>query len=136
MTKSSSLKEIKSIIQKNDIDTVNVVMPDHYGRLIGKRVTARYFLDHLFHAGMHACEYLLTVDMDMVPLNGFDMTSWDAGYGDFHGGVDENTFRLTPWLDGTALVMVDLEWERSERIAPQYFEKSNQKGEPKRNVSS
>lgn len=116
MAKSSNLKEMQSIIQKNGIDTVNVVMPDHYGRLIGKRVTARYFLEHLLHDGMHACEYLLTVDMDMAPLNGFEMTSWDAGYGDFHGVVDENTFRLIPWLDGTALVIVDLEWENGSEV--------------------
>ena len=33
--------------------------------------------------GAEACNYLLAVDVDMNTLDGFALTSWEAGYGDF-----------------------------------------------------
>jgi len=102
------LSELVELIDRDEIDTVLVVFPDHLGRLIGKRVTGRFFLDRLMEHGMPACNYLLTVDMEMNPQSGFEYASWDTGYGDFRARPDMATLRRVPWLEKTALVMSDL----------------------------
>src|SRR5690242_17567602 len=75
---------------------------------MGKRVTAAFFLDQVARAGMHACAYLLTVDVDMTPLAGYRSASWSTGYQDFHAVCDPTTLRRIPWLEKTALVLCDL----------------------------
>jgi glutamine synthetase len=98
---------LASLIRKGEVDTVLTVFPDHLGRLLGKRVVGRYFLDHVLHEAVHACIYLFTVDMEMEPLPGFRLTSWERGYGDMKLVPDLATWRLVPWLPGTALVFCD-----------------------------
>lgn len=93
----------------DQIDTVAVAFPDVYGRLMGKRFTRAHFARSVFEAGTHACNYLLTVDMEMNPLEGFRLASWDQGYGDFHCRIDPRTLRQVPWRQGTAVVLCDLE---------------------------
>lgn len=105
------LENLQSLVEAGEIDTVVVAFPDHLGRLVGKRVTAPFFLENVATHGWDACNYLLTVDVEMNPLPGFAMASWELGYGDFHAAVDMTTLRLTPWLEGTALVLGDLQWE-------------------------
>lgn len=90
------------------IDTVIVGFPDAFGRLLGKRLTDDPFVRHGVESGMHACNYLMTVDIEMEPLAGFGLARWDQGYGDFHACVDLRTLRRLPWLEGTALVLCDL----------------------------
>src|SRR6187401_575477 len=75
---------------------------------MGKRVTAAFFLEQVGRSGMHACAYLLTVDVDMTPLPGYRLASWNTGYQDFHAVCDMGTLRRIPWLEGTALVLCDL----------------------------
>jgi glutamine synthetase len=89
------------------IDTVLVCFTDMQGRLIGKRVTGHYFLDAVV-GEMHACDYLLAVDMEMEPVPGYQAASWDLGYGDFAIRTDITTLRRIPWLEGTALVLGDV----------------------------
>jgi glutamine synthetase len=110
MKPALTLPQLEKLIREGGIDTVLIAFPDHLGRLMGKRVTGSYFLDHLAKDGMEACDYLLTVDMEMNPQPGFRMASWDEGYGDFQGKLDPTTLRLIPWLPGTALGLVDLQW--------------------------
>jgi glutamine synthetase len=100
-------RRLASLVRKGDVDTVLTVFPDHLGRLLGKRVVGRYFLDHVLHEAVHACIYLLTVDMEMEPLSGFRLTSWERGYGDMKLVPDLSTWRLLPWLPKTALVFCD-----------------------------
>ena len=45
---------------------------------------------------LHACIYLFTVDIDMEPLSGFKLTSWEKGYGDMQMVPDMGTLRLIP----------------------------------------
>jgi glutamine synthetase len=113
--KASEADELESLIRKGEIDTVLTVFPDHLGRLMGKRVVGRYFLDHVLGDGVHACIYLFTVDMEMEPLPGFTLTSWERGYGDMKLVPDLGTWRRIPWLKGTALVFCDV---YSEEGAP------------------
>jgi glutamine synthetase len=94
-----------------EIDTVVVAFPDVFGRLMGKRMTRSHFLQSVVKHGTHACNYLLTVDMEMNPLDGFRLASWDQGYGDFHLKPVLGTLHALPWSRGTALVLCDLEHE-------------------------
>jgi glutamine synthetase len=109
-------KQLEQLIRRGDIDTVLTVFPDTLGRLMGKRVTGRYFLDHAAEEGVHACVYLFTVDMEMEPLPGYKLTSWERGYGDMKVVPDRGTFRLIPWLPKTALVFCDVYTEEGEPI--------------------
>ncbi|MBI2152359.1 MAG: glutamine synthetase [Candidatus Rokubacteria bacterium] len=117
------LRTLESLIRKDEVDTVLTVFPDGQGRLMGKRVVGRYFLDHVAGEGVHACMYLFTVDMEMEPLPGFKLTSWERGYGDMKMVPDMATLRLVPWLPKTALVFCDVYTEEGEPIeeAPRWI---------------
>ncbi|MGH7899834.1 MAG: glutamine synthetase family protein, partial [Candidatus Binatia bacterium] len=84
------------------------VFTDHYGRFMGKRFDAEFFLESVAASGAHACDYLLTVDMEMTPVPGYRMANWDRGYGDFHLRPDLSTLRIAAWLEKTALVLCDV----------------------------
>src|SRR5438128_3149624 len=111
-----ALKQLEQLIRRGEVDTVLTVFPDTFGRLMGKRVVGSYFLDHVADEGAHACIYLFTVDMEMEPLPGFKLTSWERGYGDMKVVPDLGTLRLLPWLAKTALVFCDVYTEEGEPI--------------------
>jgi glutamine synthetase len=106
-----TLDELRSEVANGTIDTVLLVMTDMQGRLMGKRLHAPFFLEEIAEHGAEGCYYLLTVDVDMATVQGFQMGSWDTGYGDFVFKPDMATLRPVPWLEGTALVVADLEWQ-------------------------
>jgi glutamine synthetase len=110
------LESLTALVRKGEVDTVLTVFPDGYGRLLGKRVVARHFLEHVVEDGVHACIYLFTVDMEMEPLPGFALTSWERGYGDMKLVPDAATLRIIPWLPRTALVFCDVYTEEGEPI--------------------
>ncbi|KAA0234053.1 MAG: glutamine synthetase [Actinobacteria bacterium] len=113
--------ELRRLVDVGEIDTVVVGFPDLYGRLMGKRFDAEYFLDHGAEHGTHACDYLLTVDMEMEPVPGYRYANWEEGYGDLHMAPDLPTLRLATWLDRTALVICDTEDEATHQpvaVAP------------------
>jgi len=118
-----TVKTLKQLIQKGQIDTVLCVFPDMAGRLMGKRMVGRYFVDTVLKDSLHACAYLLTVDMEMEPLPGFSTASWASGYQDMKAIPDVSTLRLIPWLEKTALVMCDLATEEGKpvEISPRYI---------------
>jgi len=109
-------RSLESLVRKGDVDTVLTVVPDGYGRLLGKRIVGRHFVDQVLEEGVHACVYLFTVDMEMEPLPGFTLTSWQRGYGDMKLVPDLATLRVIPWLPKTALVFCDVYGEDGEPI--------------------
>ena len=109
-------RSLESLVRSGDVDTVLTVVPDGYGRLLGKRIVGRHFVDHVLEDGVHACIYLFTVDMEMEPLPGFKLTSWERGYGDMKLVPDLGTLRVIPWLPKTALVFCDVYGEDGEPI--------------------
>ncbi|MFI7695854.1 glutamine synthetase family protein [Nonomuraea sp. NPDC049655] len=111
-----SVEELRGEVASGRIDTVLLAVADMQGRLQGKRLSARYFLDEVLHHGSEGCNYLLAVDVDMNTVAGYDMSSWDRGYGDFAMKPDLSTLRRVPWQDGTALVMADLAWEEGGEV--------------------
>ena len=114
------VEKLRFEVKEGSIDTVILAFPDLYGRLMGKRLDASFFVGDM-PRGTHACDYLFTVDMEMEPVAGYDFSNWDRGYGDFHMAPDLNTIRTLSWLDRTALIICDAELEpRHEpvRLAP------------------
>lgn len=99
------------------VDTVIVAFPDVYGRLMGKRLTRDYFLENAAQSGIHACNYMLTIDVAMNPLPGFKLASWDQGYGDFQVRIDRRTLRRLVWVPGTALVLGHAHHEDGRPVA-------------------
>ena len=106
-----SVSELDAAIAADEIDTVIVALADAQGRLVGKRVSARLFQEEVLPHGAEACNYLLSVDVDMNTVDGYAMSSWEKGYGDMMLISDPDTLRRIPWMPGTALVMADLGWE-------------------------
>jgi glutamine synthetase len=102
-------RDLERLAERGEVDTVLVVFPDLYGRFMGKRVPAAFFLDSVAEHGMHACNYLLTVDMEMEVVAGYDFANWRQGYGDFHCVPDMGTLRRLSWLDRSVQVICDLE---------------------------
>ena len=109
--------QLKSQVKSGAIDTVLVAFPDPFGRLVGKRFRADYFLDSVVRHGTHGCSYLLTVNLDMDPLDGFKVANWDAGFGDFAFRPDLSTLRVLPWQPGAALVFCDLAKDDGSLVA-------------------
>src|SRR6187401_2690071 len=105
-----SQTELESLVAAGDIDTVIVAFCDMQGRLTGKRVAARLWVEDIAAHGAECCNYLLAVDVDMNTVDGYAMSSWQRGYGDMVMMPDLGTLRLAPWLPGTALVTADLRW--------------------------
>lgn len=105
------LEELRSRVDAGEIDTVLIVLCDMQGRLQGKRLTARHFVEEVIEHGVEGCNYLLAVDVDMNTVEGYAMSSWERGYGDFVLKPDLDTLRPVPWQEGTAMVLCDLAWE-------------------------
>jgi glutamine synthetase len=105
-----TLDELKKAVDGGTVDTVLLVLADMEGRLQGKRLTAPHFLDVVAEEGAEGCNYLLAVDVDMNTVEGYSMSSWSRGYGDFAMRPDFDTLRPIPWHEGTVLLMADLQW--------------------------
>src|SRR3954467_13377915 len=105
-----SLDQLRNAVQAERVDTVLLALTDVQGRLQGKRLTAGHFLDEVAEHGAEACNYLLAVDVDMNTVEGYAISSWERGYGDFVLQPDLATLRLAGWLPATAIVQCDVLW--------------------------
>lgn len=115
------LDQLGELVAAGVLDTVIVGFTDPYGRLAGKRYEAGLFVSEVAEAGTHACDYLLTADMEMTPVPGYQFANWAEGYGDVHLVPDLSTLRLADWLDRTAIVLCDVHDALSHRrvdVAP------------------
>jgi glutamine synthetase len=110
------LRSLEREVSEGRIDTVVTALPDLYGRLVGKRIHGRFFLDEVAAHGMHVCDYLLACDMEMDPTPGYAFASWDTGYGDLHALPDPATLRRAAWLERAALVLCDAVDEQSGEL--------------------
>lgn len=120
MTRNKGLlteKELSALVSSGEIDTVIVGFTDVQGRLVGKRVSARLFLEDIIHHGAECCNYLLTVDVENNTVPGYDFSSWDRGYNDMAMIPDLSTLRIVPWLPATAMVIADLETVDHQPVA-------------------
>ena len=53
-----------------------------------------------------------------IPCPGYELASWERGYGDFALTPDLATLRRIPWLEATALVLCDVGWHDGSPVAP------------------
>lgn len=104
-----TLSGLKTLAESGEIDTIILAAPDMQGRLQGKRVMPRFFLDAIVSQSAEGCAYLLATDIECAPVAGYDLTSWDKGYGDFVFKPDISTLRLAPWQPGAAIILCDIE---------------------------
>lgn len=102
------LQDLSQLIESGAVDTIIAAFTDHYGRLMGKRFDATFFLEAVAKGGTHACNYLLTVDMEMEPTPGYSFANWELGYGDFHLVPDLRTLKVLSWQEKTAFVHCDV----------------------------
>lgn len=109
--------ELKKDVAEGRIDTVLACQVDMQGRLMGKRFQAEYFVESAYEE-THSCNYLLATDMEMETVSGYKATSWEKGYGDYTMKPDLSTLRRLPWLEGTALVLCDVQDHHTHADVP------------------
>jgi glutamine synthetase len=114
-----SLDELREDVAAGVVDTVIACFTDMQGRLMGKRLDAEFFLaeNEAGHPG-EGCNYLLALEMEMDPVPGYAIASWERGYGDFGLRADLSTLRRIPWHEATAMVQCDVEWHDGTPVAP------------------
>src|SRR5262245_23192992 len=114
-----SVDELRHHVERGEVDTVVVAFTDMQGRLLGKRLHAEFFLEEtdVGHA-VEGCNYLLALEMEMDPVPGYEIASWEQGYGDFDVVPDLATLRRIPWLEATALVLGDVTWHDGAPVLP------------------
>ena len=113
-----TLEELRAEVESGAIDTVVVAFTDMQGRLMGKRLHAEFFMDEMDAGhGVEGCNYLLALEMEMDPVPGYALASWEQGYGDFDVRPDMATLRRIPWLEATALVLGDVHFHDGSPVA-------------------
>jgi glutamine synthetase len=105
-----TLEQLRVEVSEGTIDTIVLAFTDMQGRLAGKRLSAEFFLDEVIDHHAEGCNYLLAVDVEMNTVDGYAMSSWERGYGDFVLVPDLGTLRMLPWHEASALVIADLAW--------------------------
>jgi len=105
-----TLEQLRAQVERKEVDTVLLAITDMQGRLQGKRLTARHFLEEVADHGAEGCNYLLAVDVEMSTVDGYEMASWERGYGDFVMRPDLGTLRPVPWQEATVLCLADVAW--------------------------
>lgn len=117
-TGNLSIDELEDLVAAHEIDTVIIAFTDMQGRLVGKRVSARLFLEEFAEHGAECCNYLLAVDVENNTVDGYAISSWARGYGDMAMMPDIDTLRRAPWLDGAVIVTADLTWLDGTPVPP------------------
>src|SRR5215210_904753 len=112
-----TLDELRADASAGRTDTALLMLTDMQGRLQGKRMTAQHFLEEVVEHGAEACNYLLAVDVDMNTVEGYSISSWERGYGDFEMKPDLSTLRRVPWQEGTAMCLADIVWGDHSPVA-------------------
>jgi glutamine synthetase len=107
-----TLEELKDDVAAGNVDTLLLAITDMQGRLQGKRLTASHFLGEVVDHGAEGCNYLLAVDVEMNTVDGYEMSSWERGYGDMLLVPDLATLRRVPWQEGTAMCLADIAWSQ------------------------
>jgi glutamine synthetase len=111
-----TMEALERAVADRTVDTVVLALVDMEGRLVGKRLTARHFLESALSHGAEFCEYVLATDIDMSPMQGYSLAGWNRGFGDFQLRPDLSTMRLLPWHPGSALVLADAQREDGSPI--------------------
>ena len=104
-----TVPELQKLVDSGEIDTVIISFTDIQGRLVGKRMSARLFVEDAIDHGAECCNYLLAVDVENNTVPGYEFSSWEKGYNDMAMIPDMSTLRIVPWIPHTAMVIADLQ---------------------------
>jgi glutamine synthetase len=110
MSPPMTVDELRVHVASGAVDTVVLAIVDMQGRLQGKRIDATHFLEDVLPHGTEGCNYLLAVDVEMNTVDGYRISSWERGYGDFVMAPDLASLRALSWQPGTALLIGDVQW--------------------------
>ncbi len=117
MAANMTFDALKQAVQEGTVDTVLACIIDMQGRLMGKRFHARHFIDSAYDE-THCCNYLLATDLEMYTVEGYASTSWSRGYGDYVMKPDLSTIRRLGWLEGTVMVLCDVQDHHTHADVP------------------
>jgi len=114
-----TIEELRQDVESGAVDTVIACFTDMQGRLMGKRLDGEFFLaeQSAGHTG-EGCNYLLALEMEMDPVPGYAIASWERGYGDFALVPDLSTLRRIPWHEATVMVQCDVQWHDGTPVGP------------------
>jgi glutamine synthetase len=104
---SLDLPRLQAMVAEGGIDTIIMAAPDMQGRLQGKRVMPKFFLERVLQGAAEGCGYLLATDIECQPVPGYQLMSLDQGFGDFGFAPDFSTLRLAAWQEGAAIILCD-----------------------------
>ncbi|MDR0817075.1 MAG: glutamine synthetase family protein [Clostridiales Family XIII bacterium] len=111
------LKQATDYIREHKIHTVEIGFADINGSLIGKRLPARFLLEHLT-AGTNLCRAPLTWDIQHEYFSSSEFAGFDNGAADMSLMPDYSTLREIPWRPGVAFVLSDLAVDTGELVQP------------------
>jgi glutamine synthetase len=89
-----------------DLETVSVCVPDHYGRLAGKRVAADR-LDAITRSGLDMPDFHLITGPQVQPVPGLSATGEHTGFPNDVLWPDMGTFRVLPWDPASGIVLAE-----------------------------
>jgi len=112
-----SLRELRKLAKRDQVETVCVVFTDMYGRFMGKRLDIDHFLNTAINSGIAMCDYIFSTDIEMNTMEGYQFANWDKGFGDMILKPDLSTLRIASWLNKTALVICDAFDEAGELVS-------------------
>jgi glutamine synthetase len=110
-----SLSELQAAVADGSIDTVAIVTPDLQGKLMGKRVPARAFLDDPAHGIEVSCS-IFVYDNEQNVNEGFPEIGEQNGWADTACIPDLDTLRRAAHQDRAAFVLGDLWWSKERRV--------------------
>jgi len=99
-----SEESLRELVEARRVTEIMLATTDMLGRLKGKVFSAAVFMERMTR-GAEMCSYLLTADTDMSTLNGFELTGWNKGFGDFLVTPDLSTARVLSSRLGTVIVI-------------------------------
>jgi glutamine synthetase len=89
-----------------DLESVSVCVPDHYGRLAGKRIAAHRF-GAVLESGLDMPDFHLVTGPDNQPAAGVAATGDHTGFPNDVLWPDMETFRRLPWDPDTGIVLAE-----------------------------
>jgi glutamine synthetase len=99
-----------------DLESISVCVPDHYGRLAGKRIAAARLEAVLAH-GLDMPDFHLVTGPDIQPSAGVAATGDHTGFPNDVLWPDMQTFRRLPWDPASGIVFADARRRDGEAIA-------------------
>lgn len=110
------LSEVRKIIEKKGIHTVELGFADIHGILRGKRLPSRHFLK-IAETGSALAKAPFVWDIQCAVFPGPELANFHNGFPDMVAKPILSTFRQVPWREGSAFVLCDLFETNGDAIA-------------------